>query len=86
MLLINCPHCGERAQTEFTYVRTIDSIVPLDAASDAAMHKLYERANPRGVDDELWRHTYGCRQFITMRRHRVTHVIEHIVPYGEALP
>ena len=78
MLLIACPHCGERAQVEFTYERTLDSIVALDMAPDDAMRTLYERANPRGWDDELWRHSYGCRQWLVMKRHRVTHAIESV--------
>ena len=82
MLLINCPHCGERAQSEFDYVRTLDSIVTLAMPADEAMTTLFERANPRGVDDELWRHSHGCRQFMTMRRHRVTHEIVSVAKWG----
>ena len=82
MLQITCPHCGPRAQSEFTYERTLDAIVPLDLAPEQAMRVLYERSNPRGLDDELWRHSFGCRQFITLRRHRVTHAIAAVTPWG----
>ena len=75
MLLIPCPHCGDRAQSEFDYVRTLDSFVTLDMAPETAMKTLFERTNPRGEDDELWRHSQGCRQFVTLRRNRVTHEI-----------
>ena len=75
MLLIACPHCGPRAQAEFTYERTRDSIVTLDVPDETAMTALFERANPRGADDELWRHSHGCRQFLLIRRNRVTHEI-----------
>ena len=86
-MLITCPHCGPRAQSEFVYERTVDSVVPLTAASDAAMEALFTRGNPRGVDAELWRHTYGCRAWLLIHRHRVTHVIEGIAAVGpEALP
>ncbi len=84
MLLITCPHCGNRAQTEFDYVRTLDSIVTLDMAPEAAMTTLFERSNPRGIDDELWRHSHGCRQFMMLRRNRVTHEIASITPWGAA--
>ena len=84
---IPCPHCGPRAQSEFVYERTVDSVVPLDAAPDAAMQTLFTRTNPRGLDDEIWRHTYGCRAWMVLTRHRVTHVIEAIHAVGpEALP
>ena len=84
---IICPHCGPRAQSEFVYERTIDSVVTLDATSDDAMETLFTRNNPRGRDDEIWRHTYGCRAWIVMTRHRVTHEITVIRAAGpEALP
>lgn len=87
MMQIDCPHCGPRAQGEFTYERTVDSVVKLDAAPDEAMAALFTRANPRGVDDEIWRHTFGCRAWMVLSRHRVTHVIEAVCAVGpEALP
>jgi len=87
MMLIHCPHCGPRAQTEFTYERTIDSVVQPDADPAQAMGRLFTRTNPRGIDEELWRHTFGCRAWLVMTRHRVTHQIEAIRAVGpEALP
>lgn len=83
MMKIDCPHCGVRAQAEYTYERTLDSIVTLDMPADEAVGRLYARANPRGLDDELWRHSYGCRQWIVLRRHRQTH---EIVAVSEFVP
>ena len=75
MMLIDCPFCGERAQIEFAYERTLDSIVTLDMPAEEAVSHLYARANPRGLDNELWRHGAGCRQWLVLRRHRQTHEI-----------
>jgi sarcosine oxidase subunit delta len=75
MMRIPCPHCGPRAQSEFIYERTLDSVVPLNAPSEEAMAKLFSRNNPRGLDDEIWRHTYGCRAWMVLTRHRVTNAI-----------
>ena len=51
------------------------------------MQTLYTRANPMGLDEEIWRHTYGCRGWMVLTRHRVTHVIEAVRAVGpEALP
>ena len=87
MLLITCPHCGPRAQVEFVYERTVDAIVQPDADPAEAMATLFTRANPRGLDEELWRHTFGCRAWLAMTRHRVTHEITAIRAIGpEALP
>ena len=87
MYQIACPHCGPRAQLEFTYERTIDSVVDPAADATEAMQTLYTRANPMGLDEEIWRHTYGCRAWLVLTRHRVTHVIEAVRAIGpEALP
>lgn len=87
MLLIACPHCGPRAQIEFVYERTLDSIVDPAADPAAAMAVLFSRGNPRGLDEELWRHTFGCRAWLVMVRHRLTHRIEEIRAIGpEAMP
>lgn len=87
MMQIDCPHCGARAQAEFIYERTVDSVAMQDAAPDDAMRTLFTRANPRGVDEEIWRHTYGCRAWIVLTRHRVTNQISSIRAVGpEALP
>jgi len=82
MLLIDCPYCGPRAQAEFVYERTRDSIVTLDMPADEAVARLYARANPRDYDDELWRHSYGCRQWLMLRRHRRTHEIASVEMLG----
>lgn len=87
MMQIHCPHCGPRAQAEFVYERTVDSVMPLNAEPTDAMKILFARHNPRGVDDEIWRHTYGCRAWMVITRHRVTHEISAIRAVGpEALP
>lgn len=82
MMQIDCPHCGPRAQIEFTYERTLDSIVTLDMPVEEAVSRLYARTNPRGLDDELWRHSFGCRQWIVLCRHRVTHEIVSVADYA----
>ena len=87
MMQITCPHCGPRAQAEFVYERTVDSVVAPDAAPEDAMKTLFTRHNPRGVDDEIWRHTFGCRAWMVITRHRVTNDISATRAVGpEALP
>ncbi len=84
---ISCPHCGRRSQAEFVYERTVDSVVALSAAPEEAMATLFTRANPRGDDEEIWRHSFGCRAWIVITRNRVTHEVSAVRSVGpEALP
>ena len=87
MMQITCPHCGPRSQAEFVYERTVDSVVALDTAPREAMKTLFMRDNPRGNDHEIWRHTYGCRAWVVVTRHRVTNETSAVQAVGpEALP
>jgi heterotetrameric sarcosine oxidase delta subunit len=85
MMRIDCPHCGPRAQIEFVYQRTLDSIVTLDMLPEEAVARLYARANPRGPDDELWQHALGCRAWLVLRRHRTTHDIITVAAFDPAV-
>lgn len=44
------------------------------------MKKLYTRTNPRGPDEEIWRHSHGCGGWLKIRRDRVSHRVEWIRP------
>lgn len=69
------------------FERTVDSVVALDAAPAEAMATLFSRTNPRGPDEEIWRHTFGCRAWMVVTRHRVTHEVSAVRAVGpEALP
>lgn len=82
MFLIDCPCCGARAVTEFTYVGDAGKRRPAEDAGDAAWHAyVYERDNPRGPHRELWQHLHGCRSLVEVTRDTVTHEIS-----GTGLP
>ncbi|MEQ1547239.1 MAG: sarcosine oxidase subunit delta [Chakrabartia sp.] len=87
MMQITCPHCGPRAQSEFVFERTLDSVVTIEALPKDAMTTLFTRNNPRGMDEEIWRHTFGCRAWMVITRHRVSHEISNVRAVGpEVLP
>jgi sarcosine oxidase subunit delta len=75
MLLIHCPRCGPRAQAEFVFERPVETIVAIDTPTPDLVEKLYTRTNPRGLSIELWRHARGCRAWLRIERHTVSHVI-----------
>ena len=77
MLEINCPYCGKRAQTEFTYAGDATVKRPDDGTDNERdwFEFVYLRENPRGFHDELWQHSAGCRKYIKIRRNLITHEI-----------
>lgn len=78
MLLLACPWCGERAQTEFSYggdatvTRPTD---PLTVSSKDWLEYIYIRNNPRGPLVEWWHHGSGCRRWFKVKRNTWTHEV-----------
>lgn len=86
MMQLPCPHCGPRDQAEFVYERVLESVIVPGADDATAVETLFARTNPRGADEELWRHIFGCRAWLVLTRHRVTNEISAVRPIGpEAL-
>ncbi len=78
MLLIKCPWCGERAESEFSYGGEAGIKRPLepDTLSDAEWADyLFNRKNPMGAHKELWNHAQGCRRWFEAERDTVSYVI-----------
>ena len=77
MLLIPCPHCGERAQVEYTYGGDATVTRPDPDATDRQtwLDHVYLRDNPRGPHLEWWQHSGGCRAWIKVRRDTLSHKI-----------
>ena len=85
MLIIPCPWCGDRDQTEFRYGGQSQLDRPADprlATDDEWAAFLYYRINPKGLHQEIWVHTWGCRQWFHLVRHTVTHEIAGAYPMG----
>jgi sarcosine oxidase subunit delta len=75
MLLISCPWCGEREETEFHYGGQAQVTYPADpeALSDEEWARyLFFRDNPKGDLTERWVHTNGCRRWFNVVRNTVT--------------
>jgi sarcosine oxidase, subunit delta len=85
MLLIPCPWCGPREETEFACGGEADILRPSppEAASDAAWADyLYMRANRKGMARERWLHRHGCRRWFILLRDTVSHEIAETRPIG----
>ena len=78
MLLIDCPWCGGRDESEFSYGGEADIARPADPSvlTDAEWADyLFMRRNPRGSHRELWLHAFGCRRWFVAVRDTVTYKI-----------
>jgi sarcosine oxidase subunit delta len=88
MILIPCPHCGERNSSEFAYIGEINPR-PLVAAGDAPAEwrrYLYEKHNPAGWTTEQWFHSSGCRRFFVAVRHTVSNEVRWTGLPGDDIP
>ncbi len=76
MMLIPCPWCGPRNETEFHYGGEAGVAYPADPTglSDEEWGRfLFVRANLKGVFHERWSHSAGCRRWFNLHRDTVTH-------------
>lgn len=87
MLLIHCPWCGDRAETEFSCGGEAGISRPAEpnSLSDAEWSDyLFNRTNPRGGHKELWNHAAGCRRWFEVERDTVSYVIKRTYKLGRA--
>jgi len=86
MLLINCPFCGERDESEFSCGGEAHIARPLvhNKLSDTEFAEyLFLRDNPKGVFIERWSHVSGCRRWFNMVRDTLSHEIIEIYLPGD---
>ena len=89
MLLIPCPWCGPREETEFSYGGEANVVRPKDPyvrSNEEWADYLFMRANPRGAHREQWCHAAGCRRWFNIVRHTVTYQIMSVYKIGEVPP
>lgn len=78
MLLLSCPWCGPRDETEYHYGG--QAHVPYPAAPEVLTDKdwaeyLFYRENPKGPYAERWAHSGGCRRWFNVVRDTVTYEV-----------
>ena len=90
MIRINCPFCGERDHSEFTYGSDASIQYPaLDGSLEEWHDAVFMRENIRGDQFETWHHVNGCRMWLIVERNTINHEIKSIRPahdgYAHAL-
>jgi len=89
MLLIPCPFCGERDETEFRCGGEAHIARPKQrqALSDQEWADyLFMRSNPKGVHFERWRHVHGCGRWFNVARDTVSDRILEVYAMGAPRP
>jgi len=89
MLLIECPWCGHRDESEFSYAGEAHIARPLetDRLSDEDWADyLFMRKNPKGLHREQWLHAAGCRRYFNLERDTATYRISGSYKIGEKPP
>jgi len=89
VLLIHCPWCGERDETEFHCVGEAHIARPLKTeklSDEEWADYLFMRSNPKGLHREQWLHAAGCRRYFNVVRDTVSYRISATYKIGEKAP
>ena len=81
MIRIDCPFCGLRDHSEFSYGGDASiEYPPLDAPVKDWHDAVFLRENICGHQSETWHHVQGCRMWLVIERDTMTHEIYSIRP------
>jgi len=89
MLLIECPWCGRRDESEFSYAGEAHIARPPETeklSDEAWADYLFMRKNPKGLHREQWLHAAGCRRYFNVERDTATYQISGSYKIGEMPP
>ena len=89
MLQIECPWCGRRDESEFSYAGEAHIVRPEDpfSLSDGQWAEyLFIRKNTMGLHQEQWCHSSGCRRYFNVQRDTVTYAISCVDKIGDEPP
>ena len=79
MIRINCPYCGERDHSEFSYGGDASIKYPsLDSSEKEWTNAIFFRKNIKGFQLETWHHSNGCRMWLEVE-HMKLKVLNHVI-------
>ena len=86
-MLIPCPYCGSRDETEFSYGGPSHVTRPELMSTDREWTQyLYTRENTKGPYRERWLHNFGCGRWFNLLRDTTTHEILEVYLIGRSGP
>lgn len=86
MLLIDCPWCGPRDESEYAYGGEAHILRPDHSeklTDEQWADYLFMRSNPEGRHLEQWCHIHGCRRWFNVERDTRTYQIRRVYKIGE---
>lgn len=89
MMLISCPWCGPREETEFRYGGEAHVAYPTDPgqlSDERWAAYLFFRRNTNGEFAERWCHDSGCRQWFHAVRDTATNRFHAVYRIDEPRP
>jgi sarcosine oxidase subunit delta len=89
MLLIPCPWCGPRDESEFSYGGEAHIVRPPapEKISDAEWADyLFMSKNSHGRHREQWNHAAGCRRWFNAQRDTIAYGFDAVYKPGESPP
>lgn len=82
-----CPWCGDRPQIEFTYYYDAQAVPEQQdwerTDQERELDRIHLRSNHIGYHVELWQHTLGCRGWLKIVRHNLSHDVHTSTPASE---
>ncbi|MGW8401796.1 sarcosine oxidase subunit delta [Streptomyces lydicus] len=89
MLLISCPWCGPRDETEYHYggqAHVPYPETPADLTDEQWAEYVFYRDNPKGHFAERWMHSLGCRRWFNVLRDTVSYDVLAVYRPDEPRP
>jgi heterotetrameric sarcosine oxidase delta subunit len=86
MMLLTCPWCGPRDETEYHYggqAHVAYPESPSDLSDEEWADYLFFRDNPKGPFAERWSHSAGCRRWFNVVRDTATYEVLRVYTNAE---
>ena len=76
---IDCPNCGRRDVSEFTFGATEKTPPDPGAGLREWSRYVFIAGNVLGAQEEWWRHAFGCGVWLRIKRDTADHKITEIL-------
>ncbi|MDZ5621697.1 MULTISPECIES: sarcosine oxidase subunit delta [Nocardioides] len=89
MMLLTCPWCGPRDETEYHYggqAHVAYPENPSDLSDEEWAEYLFFRDNPKGPFAERWSHSAGCRRWFNVVRDTATYEVLEVYTNADPRP